>query len=467
MAADETLEKIVTYLSEHDEGTDSSFIGEKFLALKGGNPAVTKMMVAAVMKKSPLAWCDEKGLWFAKSVSSPLIMNEPFLICTPLLSNDRRSIIQLSLIKVEGDDQELLCSYRLRESDELLIERGEKVVDTLEEAFATFLPQLRKGRVLFASQYEQRLLLKYLLDAGFSLPENLLLLSHIFRMSDTPMTGRGEGLVGLAQSLIPVEKEPVTAVDQGRLCAELVIALFQKMQESGVATLDQFAQKETEETLHAVWQKAQFSLDDFRALNEQPGVYGYQDGHGNYIYVGKGTNVRNRLISYFRYSDESPAKLLKLREEAVTFACHYCGNELEAIILESRLIKKYNPPYNTQVDIHPPKEGFSAIPAGIYMLPAQSDEQCYTLWYNGKGKVVTKTVNRMEPGFSPEELESFFYRGGQEEPTQEIYLIERWLRPRLGTIDRVDAESCENGEQLTQIGTEALLVYSGEVSIYR
>lgn len=467
MAADETLEKIVSYLSEHDEGTDSVFIGEKFLALKGGNPAVTNMMVSAVLKKSPLAFCNEKGLWFAKSVNSPLIMNEPFLICTPLLSNDRRTIIQLSLIKVEGEDQELLCSYRLRETDEILIERGEKVVDSLEEAFPTFIPQLRKGRVLFNSQYEQRLLLKYLLDAGFSLPENCLLLSHIFRMSGTPMSGRSEGLIGLAQSQITIEKDPVTAVDQGRLCADLIIFLFQKMQNSGVATLDQFNTLETEETLHAVWQKAQFTLEDFRALNELPGVYGYQDVQGNYIYVGKGANVRSRLISYFRYSDESPAKLLKLREEAVTFTCHYCGNELEAIILESRLIKKYNPPYNTQVDIHPPKEGFSAIPAGIYLLPAQSDEQCYTLWYNGNGKVVTKTVNRMEPGFSAEELDSFFYKSAQEEPTQELYLIERWLRPRLGSIDRIDVESCENGEQLEQIATEALLVYSGDVSIYR
>ncbi len=467
MAADETVEKIIAFLNENEEGVRSTVIAEQFLALKGANDIMASMMVDAVLKKSPLT-SKNNGLWFAKQVDSPLIMNSPFLICIPMLSIDKRSIIQVSLIKIEGEEKEQLCSFRVTGSDDLLMTRGEVIVESLEKGFPELQRQLSKGRLLFANQYEQRLLLKYLLSAGYSLPDDLLLLSHLYRMAGQPMTGKSSGVVALASEIVTIEKEPVTATEYAELCGDLVFALFGKMQEDSIATINQFSECEKQKTLKAEWAKAKFTLEDIQELEERPGVYGYQNDSGNYIYVGKGANVRTRLTTYFRNSKESPAKLLQLREESVTYTCHYTGNELEAIILESRLISKYSPKLNTQVNTHALKGEYRPVPAGMYLLSAQTEDECYTVWINGKGKQAARTVNRLNTlPFKNSDLDDFFFGDETVEPSVEALLSERWLRPRLTELDRVDSDACENGEQLLSLLQEALQSSVGDGTIFR
>ncbi len=467
VATDETLDKIVTFLAQSENGISSLILAEQFLAFKGANEKMADMLVNTILKKSPLAWKGESGLWFAKAVSSPLISQSSFLICYPLLSNDRRSIIQIALIKLTGDDHELLYSTRLESTEESLIIRGEKVVCVLHESFPQIVSLFREQRLIFPASYEQRILLKYLLDAGFSIPDDALLLSHLFKMAKIPMTGKNGGVESLAKEYIEVPQEPVTAADFAELTASLAEYCITKIQESGAITTDQFDEQENRETLRANWTRAQFTLEHILELENRPGVYGYLDQVGNYIYIGKGANVRTRLLTYFRESDESPTKLLQLRDQAVTFTCHYCGNELESLILESRLIRKYAPLLNTQVDLHI-TDSTDPVPPGIYLLPAQTEEQCYTLWYNGKGSVTAKTLNRSEPiPFTAAELESFFFTATQTEPSQETLIARRWLRPRFASVNRIDTESVENSEEMVAILAEALLQVEDSETIYR
>jgi excinuclease ABC subunit C len=77
-----------------------------------------------------------------------------------------------------------------------------------------------------------------------------------------------------------------------------------------------------------------------------PGIYRYMDRNGDLLYIGKAKNLKNRVRSYFTPSAElSPAKQLmvsqinKIEYTVVT-------NETEALLLESTLINKYQPPFN-------------------------------------------------------------------------------------------------------------------------
>jgi len=466
VAANDTLDKITHFLAQSEQGVPSLTIAEQFLAFKGANEKMAEMLVSTILKKSPIVWNDS-GLWFAKAISSPLISQQPFLICYPLLSIDRRSIIQIALVTLTGEEQEIIFSARLDSTDESLIIRGEKVVSSLHESFPQLIAHFRNNRLVFPASYEQRILLKYLLDAGFTIPDDALLLSHLFKMANIPMTGKSGGIESLAKEYISIDREPTNAADYAMIVANLTEFCLTKIQENGAITVNQFAQTENAETLRAHWEKAQFDLSHFLALENRSGVYGFLDSAGTYIYVGKGANVRSRLLTYFRESDESPAKLLKLRQEAVTFTCHYCGNELEALILESRLIKKYNSPLNTQVDLHESSPN-DPVPAGIYLLPAQAEENCYTLWYNGKGAVTAKTISRTEPlPFTAEEIESFFVNAVSIEPSQETLIARRWLTPRYGSINRIDTESAENSEEILSILAEALLQTDEDSTLYR
>ncbi len=467
MASNDTLDKIIQYLNEHDCGVPSSIIAEKFLALKGGNDLVNGKLVEAVLKKSPTI-TQRDGLWYAEQFSSPLLNSEPFLICVPLLSNDKRSILQIALLKMCGDEREQLFSVRINGSDDLLMTKDEQVLETISDGFHSLYNFFSSGRVLFSSHYEQRLLLKYLLDAGYSLPDSTLLLSHIFKMADIPMTGACEGLTAIARNLFPIEKDPVTAVEIAELVGDTVQILFEKMQESGLVTIEQFGEKEVSETLSATWDRAQFSLVDILNLEDRPGVYGFKNELDEYIYVGKGANVSARLQTYFRISDESPQKLLQLRREAVTFTSHYCGNELEALLLESRLINKYLPKLNTQIDVHEQNGNYQQIPEGIYLLPALQEDQCYTLWCGEDGSIVAKTFARnIEVSSVVAELNSYFYQQREAIVSTETRIARRWLRPRIDYIDRVDTNSVENCEQLAQLFSDVLSSTSYDGTIYR
>jgi excinuclease ABC subunit C len=77
-----------------------------------------------------------------------------------------------------------------------------------------------------------------------------------------------------------------------------------------------------------------------------PGVYVFRDGRGRVIYVGKAKSLRDRVRSYFQAPVEGDAKGEALREEIADLEVTVCGNEIDALILEATLIKKYRPRYN-------------------------------------------------------------------------------------------------------------------------
>ena len=80
----------------------------------------------------------------------------------------------------------------------------------------------------------------------------------------------------------------------------------------------------------------------------KPGVYVYRDRFGKVIYVGKASNLRRRMSSYFQPSRivRADAKLRSLIHSIEEFSYEVVRTEDEALILESQLIKSYAPYYN-------------------------------------------------------------------------------------------------------------------------
>jgi excinuclease UvrABC nuclease subunit len=76
-----------------------------------------------------------------------------------------------------------------------------------------------------------------------------------------------------------------------------------------------------------------------------PGVYLFRDCTDGIIYVGKSVALRDRVRSYF-IGRATNRKLRRLRQEVVRVEWREAGSELEALLLESRLIKRYQPRFN-------------------------------------------------------------------------------------------------------------------------
>ncbi len=82
------------------------------------------------------------------------------------------------------------------------------------------------------------------------------------------------------------------------------------------------------------------------SLPNLPGVYLYRDNSGRIIYVGKARSMRNRVRSYFHESRSADPKTDHLVAEIADLEYIITDSEVEALILESTLVKKHQPKYN-------------------------------------------------------------------------------------------------------------------------
>ncbi|WP_066326592.1 excinuclease ABC subunit UvrC [Anoxybacteroides amylolyticum] len=82
-------------------------------------------------------------------------------------------------------------------------------------------------------------------------------------------------------------------------------------------------------------------------LPEQPGCYLMKDKNGTVIYVGKAKVLKNRVRSYFTGTHDG--KTLRLVNEMADFEYIVTSSNIEALILEMNLIKKYDPKYNVML----------------------------------------------------------------------------------------------------------------------
>src|SRR5258706_14022363 len=80
-----------------------------------------------------------------------------------------------------------------------------------------------------------------------------------------------------------------------------------------------------------------------------PGVYLMKDDDGTIIYVGKAINLRNRVRSYFHEGNTFDAKVASLTAHVEKIEFIVTETELEALVLENNLIKKYRPKSNIRL----------------------------------------------------------------------------------------------------------------------
>jgi excinuclease ABC subunit C len=81
-------------------------------------------------------------------------------------------------------------------------------------------------------------------------------------------------------------------------------------------------------------------------LPTDPGVYIYKNAQGKIIYVGKACSLRQRVRSYFQENRSLDIKTRRLVSEIADLEYIVTDNEVEALILESTLVKRNQPRYN-------------------------------------------------------------------------------------------------------------------------
>ena len=86
---------------------------------------------------------------------------------------------------------------------------------------------------------------------------------------------------------------------------------------------------------------------DFKSsdIPPSPGVYLFKDENGDILYIGKAKSLRSRVRTYFSSSDQ-PAKTRQLVARIRSIDWIVLNNEVEALLLENKLVKQHTPKYN-------------------------------------------------------------------------------------------------------------------------
>lgn len=84
-------------------------------------------------------------------------------------------------------------------------------------------------------------------------------------------------------------------------------------------------------------------------IPENPGVYLFKGEHSEIIYIGKAKNLKNRVGSYFADPQILLPKTKKMVEAAESIEFIKTESEIEALLLEADLVKRYKPKYNIEL----------------------------------------------------------------------------------------------------------------------
>ncbi|HTQ11777.1 MAG TPA: excinuclease ABC subunit UvrC, partial [Fimbriimonadaceae bacterium] len=86
--------------------------------------------------------------------------------------------------------------------------------------------------------------------------------------------------------------------------------------------------------------------EKLKQLPGKPGCYIYKDKSGEVLYVGKAVVLKNRVRSYFQESTRHDLRIERMVNRVADLEWIVVDTELEALILECNLIKRYRPPFN-------------------------------------------------------------------------------------------------------------------------
>ena len=95
---------------------------------------------------------------------------------------------------------------------------------------------------------------------------------------------------------------------------------------------------------------ADFNIEEeLKKLPGSPGVYLMHDARDEIIYVGKAVSLKNRVRQYFQSSRGKSPKVVRMVSQIDRFEYIVTDSEMEALVLESNLIKEHRPKYNTML----------------------------------------------------------------------------------------------------------------------
>ncbi|MHB8841530.1 MAG: exonuclease domain-containing protein [Candidatus Aquicultor sp.] len=220
-----------------------------------------------------------------------------------------------------------------------MVSRGERIEDILPE-FAMFA----KGCVLVAhhAPFDISFLNRAARDMGLKRFTHRVFDTRLIAQKMLPLLGFYR-LANLASHFNVTSTPCHRALSDAQATAEVLTHLLDSMKNAGLDTVEAASEFFYPKQRHNFGHKKSLAM----ALPRSSGVYIMKDKRGGVIYVGKAKDLNKRVRSYFYSSPKSERQLSFLSD--ISAVDHIkTGTEIGALLLESKLIKKFKPPYNVR-----------------------------------------------------------------------------------------------------------------------
>lgn len=137
------------------------------------------------------------------------------------------------------------------------------------------------------------------------------------------------------------------AAEHVRATQQIWRGLIAELEKQGIDTLAQLEDL-LKQSPKKKTSRYEYRLDRIKRLElpDCPGIYRMVSKSGEILYVGKATSLKSRVNSYFRGFKGRDKRKLEMLAQVWDLKVTTCATALEAALMETDEIKKYNPPYN-------------------------------------------------------------------------------------------------------------------------
>lgn len=201
-------------------------------------------------------------------------------------------------------------------------------------------------------QFDYSFLKSELSRAELLLPENAKLCTLKLARKLYPDL-KSKSLSSLVKYFRIRHKDVHRALGDATVTAKMLIKMIKSLQEDhNITELEELLSYQSSTVIKSGYRIIKKKLaSDFASLPVAPGVYIFKNAKDDYIYIGKAKVLKNRVANYFSGSAARKAKKIVRKSSRLDFI--QTKSELSALILESELIKKHDPPMNTLLKKYP------------------------------------------------------------------------------------------------------------------
>ena len=235
--------------------------------------------------------------------------------------------------------------------------------------------------------------------------------------------------------------------------SSILSALLEKCRSRGKTLLEEILSIQEPDLEGIDFSRYGFDRPLLKGLPDSPGVYKMLDRTGVVIYVGKANSLRDRVGNYFGRTSKRSEKMTRFLDRLYDLRVDVVGSELEALLLEGRLIRRYQPEFNTQLQVHERPSSLS-VRNQVVCTVLKNRGMRRTIYGAGRREGLRQIRARQDlsdiEGVRVRFEDHFWGRpdkaGLSEEEKADYEIGESWLASRGEGINRLDVSGVKDFE---------------------